>query len=300
MSAGSEGLQPWDGHDLFALLTLEAIDPSHFRSRYASENARGSVFGGQLLGHAVMAASMTVPPDRDVTAMQLFFSQSAIPDRPIDFEVTAIQEGKRFSSRHVRGTQSGGRLVLDAQVMFALPLLGPQHATAAPAIGVDPNTLMRLDELPIEISDAVWQTLGYPFDSSALDLRLADPAQGLGLDAHSTRLRFWLRARNELPDNSNVQAAAFAYLSDWWLNFSTVGIHVRQMQHDGTRLHVASLNHSIWFHRPLLADRWLHFDIQSPCAASGRGLSIATVHDVEGVLVASATQENLMTPLGST
>jgi acyl-CoA thioesterase-2 len=99
-----------------------------------------------------------------------------------------------------------------------------------------------------------------------------------------------------LPDRPALQAAAFAYLSDWWFNFTSVGIHVPQLLGEGTRLHVASLNHSIWFHRPLRADRWLHFDLQSPCAGRGRGLSIAAVHDIDGVLVASATQENLMTP----
>jgi acyl-CoA thioesterase-2 len=93
-----------------------------------------------------------------------------------------------------------------------------------------------------------------------------------------------------------LQAAAFAYLSDWWINFTSVGIHVRQLQRDGVQLHVASLNHAIWFHRPLRADRWLHFDVHSPSAALGRGLSIAAVHDVDGVLVASATQQNLMVP----
>lgn len=294
-------LLPWNPRDIEALLRLQMIGASTFRSRHASPNARGTIFGGQLLGHALMAAAMTAPPDRDVTAMQFMFLQSATPERPIDYEVTPLQDGKRFASRHVRGTQAGDtsgkrRVVLDAQVSFALPLPSPEHATPSRAGDVDPQTLPRFEDLPAETADAVWRTLGYPFESIGLDLRVADPERGLGLSSPDPALRFWLRARQPLPDEPLLQAAAFAYLSDWWINFTSVGKHVPQMLRDGTRLHVASLNHAIWFHRPLRADEWLHFDVQSPSAGRGRGLSIATVHDAHGVLVASATQENLMTP----
>jgi acyl-CoA thioesterase-2 len=293
-----DALKPWDSRDLDALLRLQALGPARFRSRYASPNARGTVYGGQLLAHALMAASMTVPPDREATALQFMFLQSATPERAIDFEVSTLQDGKRFVSRHVRGTQAGGRVVLDAQASFAVPLAGPTHATPSRAGDLDPQTLPPMEDLPAEAADAIWRTLGYPLDSAALDLRVEDPAKGLGLGSPTAALRFWLRTREPLPDEPALQAAAFAYLSDWWLNFASVGIHVLRLRRDDARLHVASLNHAIWYHRPLRADRWLHFDVQSPSAGRGRGLSIATVHDLEGALVASATQENLMTPAG--
>lgn len=300
-SGSAEALAPWDGLDIEGLLRLRQTGPSSFRSVYASPNERGTVFGGQLLGHALMAASRVAPPDRDVSALQLMFLQSAVPARPIDFQVTMLQDGKRFASRHVRGTQSddstaGRRVVLDAQITFAVPLAGPAHATPSRAGDADPQTLPRLEDQPADVADAVWRTLGYPFDSKALDLRLADPVHGLGLSAPTASLRFWLRLRRVLPDEPALQAAAFAYLSDWWINFTSVGIHVPQMLEEGTRLYVASLNHAIWFHQPFRADGWLHFDVQSPRAERGRGLSVATVHDAGGVLVATATQENLMTP----
>ena len=296
-----ETLLPWNPRDIAALLRLQSIGPSTFRSRHASPNARGTVFGGQLLGQALMAAAMTAPSERDVTAMQFMFLQSATPERPVDYEVTPLQDGKRFASRHVRGTQAGDgpgqrRVVLDAQVSFAVPMEGPQHTTPTRAALVDPQSLPRFEDLPAETAEAVSRTLGYPFESIGLDLRVADPAQGLGLASPTAALRFWLRTRETLPDAPILQAAAFAYLSDWWINFTSVGIHVEQLLRDGTQLHVASLNHAIWFHRPLRADRWLHFDVHSPSAAQGRGLSIAAVHDADGVLVASATQQNLMVP----
>jgi acyl-CoA thioesterase-2 len=299
--ASLEGLEPWDGLDIESLLRLRQSGPSTFRNRQASPNERGTVFGGQLLAHALMAASMAAPPGRDVTALQFMFLQSAVPARPIDYEVTTLQDGKRFASRHVRGTQrgegsAGARIVLDAQVTFALPLDGPVHATPSRAGVVDPETLPRLEDQPQARVDAVWRALGYPVESAVLDVRLADPDHDLGVGGPAAALRMWMRLRRALPNEPALQASAFAFLSDWWTNFASVGIHVPELLEEGTRLHVASLNHAIWFHQPFRGDGWLHFDIQSPRAQRGRGLSVATVHDIDGVLVATVTQENLMTP----
>ena len=84
-------------------------------------------------------------------------------------------------------------------------------------------------------------------------------------------------------------------MSDWWLNFSSVASHVRDMRTD-EQLYISSLNHNIWFHRRFDADEWMLFESESPCAANGRGLSIARVRDVHGNMLATLTQESLMTP----
>lgn len=296
----SDALESWDGRDIEALLQLEATGQWQFRSRRACANSRGTVFGGQLLANALTAASMTVPSDRRASALQFMFLQSASPDRPLHLEVSPLQDGKRFASRHVKGWQESDtpgqrRVVLDAQASFAVPLAGPAHQAPSRSRTADPAAMPRLVDLSRDAADAIWRTLGYPLDSSALDLRVADPEQGLGLNAPSAAISFWLRTRDPLLGGSALHAAAFAYLSDWWLNFASVGIHVPELDRDQARLHVASLNHAIWFHRPLRADEWLHFDVQSPSAGEGRGLSVAAVHDVSGALVASATQESLMT-----
>ena len=93
-----------------------------------------------------------------------------------------------------------------------------------------------------------------------------------------------------------LHAAAFAYLSDYWINFAACIAHVGAIADRGAKLYVASLNHAIWFHRPLRADYWLLFDCVSPSGAFGRGLTIARVYSRAGDLVASATQECLLAP----
>ena len=118
--------------------------------------------------------------------------------------------------------------------------------------------------------------------------RQLDPAQA------QSHLRFWLKARHALPPGAAMHASAFAYLSDWWINFASLAAHMRELDAAQRSVYVASLNHSIWFHSLPAADQWLHVDSHSPCARDGRGLSIAQVHDAQGRLVATVTQECLM------
>jgi acyl-CoA thioesterase-2 len=100
-----------------------------------------------------------------------------------------------------------------------------------------------------------------------------------------------------MSDEAALHAAAFAYLSDYWINFAACIAHVRGMAEANVKLYVASLNHAIWFHRPLRADQWLLFDCVSPSGAFGRGLAVARIYARSGEMVASATQECLLAPV---
>jgi acyl-CoA thioesterase-2 len=297
VSAGN--VPGWDGQDLGELLDLEAVGPMRFRNRLGDANAHDRAYGGQILGQALLAAARTVPAGRAFATMQFLFLQGTLHAQPIDFAVEALQDGKRFSSRHVRGTQQGGRAVLDAQLSFAVPIDAPAHEVApVPAFAdEDPERLPTVAELPAAWSEELERACGYRFwVKEAIDFRFASPPAGLRLDAHEPRLRYWIRLRHRLGDDPHLHAAAFAYLTDWWFNYPSLGAHVQPLLDAGRRLYVASLNHAIWQHRPLRADAWLHFDLTSPSAAAGRSLTIARVHDRAGRLVASATQESLMAP----
>ena len=288
----------WDGRDLRDLIALDAVEPTTFRTRCGDANAHGRAYGGQILAPALTAAARTVPAGRACTAMQFMFLQGTLWNEALDLQVTTLQDGKRFSARHVRGVQAGGRLVLDAQVSFAVPIEAPGHG-APPRVALeDPETLPTVDRMPADWAASVERAVGFPFTlKDGIDFRFAAPPPHLRLALPEPHLRFWLRSKAPMVDDPHLHAAAFAYLSDWWLNYPGVGGHQLEAQEHGG-LYVASLNHTIWLHRPLRADEWLHFDSTSPAAASGRGLSIARVHDRAGNLLASATQECLMAPRG--
>jgi acyl-CoA thioesterase-2 len=284
----------WDELDLAQLLTLEPIGPARWRSLHGDANLNGRSYGGQLLGQAMAAALAESPVERVPTTMQFMFLQGAMPQEPIEYLVTDLQRGKRFTTRHVRGSQGNGRIVLDAQVTCALPLDAPEHGSASPApAGERPEDGETLDEVDPALVSEITRLGGYSRERKpSIEFRIPDARRQLAPATMGDRLRFWMRATRPLPDDGRVQAAAFAYLSDWWLNFSSLGRHLRDIGE--RKLYVSSLNHAIWMHRPVRADAWLHVQTVSPAAAHGRGFSVGSVHDRQGRAVASLTQECLM------
>lgn len=286
-------IEPQDLITLADRLTLEPAGPGRWRSLHGDANQNGRSFGGQLLGQALRAGLMDVPAERLPTMMQFVFLQGAMPDQPILFEVSRLQEGKRFSSRHVRGRQ-GERTVLDAQVSCALPLAGPVHAepsTAPP--GEDPMGLASYDEVPSALKERLALMGGYGRDCNpALEFRIPDALRQLNGATAGRDFRYWMKTPQPLSDEPGLQAAAFAYLSDWWLNYCILAPHLQRAGEQG--LYISSLNHALWLHAPPLADQWLHVHARSAHAGAGHGLAIAQYHDAAGRHIATATQDCLL------
>ncbi|MBG9388070.1 acyl-CoA thioesterase [Caenimonas aquaedulcis] len=291
-------LAKWNELDVPALLALEpGGGPGVWRNRFGDSNLNGRSYGGQLLGQAMAAALMEAPADRAPTMMQFLFMQGAMPQEPIDFTVTPLQDGKRFSSRHVRGAQQG-RLLLDAQVTCAVPLEAPEHAdpTTAPA-GEHPHDLPEFAQLDAGLREGIERLGGYSADHKpSVEFRIPHAKRQLSAATATERFRFWMRVRGPLPQDSRLHAAAFAYISDWWLNFSSLSMHLRDIGE--RRLYISSLNHAMWLHLAPRVDEWLHVETVSPRAVAGRGLAMACFHDLHGRFVASATQECLMAYAG--
>ena len=290
----------WDGKDVADLLGLAQMSESRFRSQCSERNENGRIYGGQILGQVLAAAARTVSSDRFASCVQLLFAAGGLPDQPIDFEVATVQEGKRFSSRNVRGVQDGGRILCDASVAFARAMESPVHEAPPPpdcGLDRDPEACVRLEDVDAPGAREVERTLNYMYrPHRAIDMRAPFVDDLMPGRCEEPRMRFWIRLRQRLGEHPALHASAFAYLSDYWINFAACIAHVRAMSDGGARLYVASLNHAIWFHRPLRADEWLLFDCVSPSGAFGRGLVIARIYSRDGALVASATQECLLSP----
>jgi acyl-CoA thioesterase-2 len=299
MKAGLE--TSWDVRDVIDLLSLSTVSNNRFRSRRSEINEHGRVYGGQLLGQALAAATKTVDADRPATYLQFLFAAGGLPEQPIDYDVSLLQDGKRFSSRNVRGVQANERTICDASISFAKAIEAPARQEPAPddcGLKLNPEGLPSLEDIKAPEAREVERTLDYGFHShGAIDFRIPYVKDLLGADSQEPRMRFFVRIRRTLPDDDRLHACAFAYLSDYWINFVACIPHVRALTTTGTRLYVASLNHAIWFHRPLRADQWLLFDCRNPSGASGRGLSVARIYAQSGELVATAAQECLLAPV---
>lgn len=277
-----------------ARIALAPLGPGRWRAHHAEPNQNNRSYGGHLLGLAMQAALQHAPDGRHPTMMQFLFEQGALTDRPVDLAVAPLQQGKRFSSWQVRGTQAE-RSVLSAQISFAPPLDGPQDELPSPVPSFEhPDDLPPYAELPAAFHDAVDLLGGFGRGCEpAIEHRIPralDQLHGPGAGRH---FRFWLRVPQPLPDDERLHFAALAYLSDWWLNFC---MWIPQLQRaEARRIYVASLNHAMWFHRTPRADAWIHVDTECLQTGRGRGLALGRFHDLQGRHLATATQECLTT-----
>ena len=275
----------WNQQVLAELLELTQNEPLEFIATEHDANLNGRVFGGQLLAQALLAAQRCCPLKKPAT-LHCLFLQGALPDLPVAYSVSTLQEGRRFSSFHVSGRQLERR-VMDVQVTFHLPEDRVDYACNAPLVP-DPESLLSMTQLA-EVGDADWGR----FEKDFLQLRIVEPQRYLRQTSPDPSLMFWVKLHERLPDSDHLHAAALAYLSDYWVNSAAILHHVPLVD-ARERLFVASLNHSLWFHRPCRADGWLLFVGDSPSLQSGRALSHVKIYDESRRLVASIAQDCLI------
>ena len=268
---------------ILALLKLEQICDDLFRGQ---SHFMGSpnVFGGQVLGQSLYAASVTVD-QRQPHSMHALFILPGNHRLPIEFEVERVRDGGSFSTRRVVATQEGRRIFV-MSASFQVEEKGLEHQISAET-AIDPESLPSLPER--------WKNsrhAGRPYQPLPVDFRAEHGGDVYNTTISTPGRQVWTRSPVPLPDDPLVHLSLFAYVSDY-------GLLATSLQPHGVRLgdpqmQIASLDHSIWFHRPFRMDQWLRFELQSPNASGGRGLAMGQVYDRQGVLVASLAQEGLI------
>lgn len=280
---------PTPTEELVDLLELEEIDADLFRGGQPV-STRKRVYGGQVAAQALVAGIRTADPAYVVHSLHSYFLLPGDYAVPIVYDVERIRDGRSFLTRRVVARQHG-RPIYYQTVNFQKPEQGYEHQDAMPDVkppeeGIDLVQVMRRggnDE-----ADALGKEWG------SLDVRwLGNSRRGLDPDPeHPSQARMWVRLKEGLPEDPVVHAAAFTYASDVSLLGSTLAAHPA----NPSKTQMASLDHSIWFHRPFRADRWWLYDQVSPWAGGARGLAIGRVFTQDGTLVASVAQEGLIRP----
>ena len=279
----SEALQ-----DLITLLDLEPIELNLFRGVSPDED-RQRVFGGQVAGQALIAASRTVDErDRLVHSLHAYFLRPGDPKVPIVYEVDRIRDGKSFSTRRVVAIQHG-RAIFNLQASFHRPEPGLDYALTAPVDVPEPESLpdfrTRLAPYRDRIGD--WYDKPRP-----IDLRYVPPDPLIEPGVKSNRQLVWVRADGELPDDPVLHACIVTYFSDMTLLDTTLRPFGMTSINDD--LMMASLDHAMWFHRPFRADEWLLYEQTAFSNSSARGLSGGSIFTADGRLVVNVVQEGLI------
>jgi acyl-CoA thioesterase-2 len=251
----------------------------------------GQVFGGHVLGQALSAAAQTVPEDRKVHSLHGYFLLTGDVDRPIVYEVDRIRNGGSFSTRRVRAIQHGDA-IFNMSASFQVDEEGFEHQDAMPEVE-GPEGLYSQTELARRVSDQIPEPLRERFTAeSPIEIRPVEPMNFMDPDVREPQSASWYRANGELPDDPAVHRYLLAYASDF--NFLSTSMYPHGVSWLTPGMLVASLDHSMWFHRPFRMDEWLLHTIESPSASGGRGLVRGRVFNTDGELVASTAQEGLI------
>lgn len=270
------------------LLDLEQTDEDVFIGQHPKQVA-SRTFGGQLVSQAMIAAGRTVGPGRPVHAINAHFIRGGDVKAPIEYRVTRQRDGRAFANRIVTAYQDDHEL-FTMLAAFQDWTKGLEHAVAVPDVPY-PDVLPPLGEHFIGYEDRL-QTFVNAL--KPIDLRYAnDPAWIMkGTGERLNHNRVWMRADGDLPDDPLIHVATMAYSSDTTVLDSIITTHGLSWGHD--RIIAATVNHSMWFHRPFRFDDWALYATESPVAAGSRGLATGRYFSIEGELLATVVQEGLI------
>ncbi|MGQ0776378.1 MAG: acyl-CoA thioesterase II [Pseudonocardiales bacterium] len=272
---------------LVALLDLERIEENIFRGVSPPESPV-RVFGGQVAAQALVAAGRTVPPERGVHSLHAYFIRPGDPRVPIVYEVDRIRDGRSFTTRRAVAIQHG-EAIFALSASFQLAEEGLVHADEMPLVA-PPEQLDDLETWVRRAGDT--QTLIGRFPLP-FDLRYVTPpvwASGAEQSRSEQSSQLWMRVDGVLPDDPLVHVCVLAYASDLTLLGAVTACHDQPLE----SVRAASLDHAMWFHRPLRADEWVLYDCTSPSASGGRGLAIGRFFSRDGRLIATVVQEGLV------
>ena len=275
---------------LVSLLDLENIEKNIFRGE-SQDIGSPQVFGGQVLGQALMAASRTVK-DRNVHSLHAYFLRRGDFEAPIVYEVDRARDGGSFSNRRVIAVQHGEQ-IFNMTSSFQVPEDGLEHQTDMPNVP-PPEELEDLidlikpewvEKLPLRIRRML--TRERPFEVKPIETphfllnETKDPIK------HS-----WIRAKGSMPNDIVMHQALLAYVSDYDLLTTAILPHGTNLMQN--KFQMASLDHAMWFHNTPSVDQWMLFAYESPRSIASRGFTRAQIFSRDGVLIASTSQEGLM------
>jgi acyl-CoA thioesterase-2 len=276
--------------DLLAILDIEPLEVNLFRG--LSPNTRWQrVFGGQVIGQALVAACRTAE-GRMPHSLHCYFILPGDPKVPIIYEVERLRDGKSYATRNVTAIQHG-RAIFSMMVSFHDEEESEfDHQDRMPDVPTpDKLTAEEVAKQPLfkDMPDFIRR---YYESDRPIELRPVELGRYFGQKIEDGRIHIWIRTAAKLPDDPALHMCALAYASDFSLLDATMSRYGRTLFEK--QLMPASLDHAMWFHRPFRADEWLLYAQDSPSSQGGRGLTRGQIFRSDGTLVASVAQEGVV------
>ncbi len=278
---------------LLSLLKLERIETNIFRGQ-SQDLGFGNLFGGQVMGQALSAASRTVEEEYQAHSLHGYFMLAGDAKKPVVYTVDRIRDGRSFATRRVVALQDG-RAIFTMAASFHKMEPGFEHQDPMPKIegpdGIESEVEMA-KRLAHRIPPEIYEKL---VCKKPIEIRVVNPINPFAPKTLPPEKYIWFRAIDKITDDMATHRCMLAYSSDFHLVGTALYPHGKTFW--SRDMQVASLDHSIWFHREFKMNDWLLYAMKSPSASSARGLSLGSIFTRDGILVASVAQEGLLRSL---
>lgn len=275
---------------LLDLLFLEKIEEGIFRGQSEDLGLR-QVFGGQVVGQAIYAAKQTVPAERAVHSFHSYFLRPGDSSKPIIYDVETLRDGNSFSARRVSAIQNGNPIFY-MTASFQSPEEGFEHQNTMPD-APPPEGLMSETDIARQFAHMIPEKVREKFiGHQPIEMRpvkFHNPLQG---SVEEPNRYVWFRANGTMPDDLQVHQYLLGYASDF--NFLPTALQPHGIGFLEPGVQIATIDHSMWFHRPFRLDDWLLYAVESTSASGARGFVRGQIYDREGILVASTVQEGVI------
>jgi acyl-CoA thioesterase-2 len=276
---------------LLEILDLERLETRLFRGK-SPQVGWQRVFGGQVIGQALVAATRTVEHEnRFAHSLHAYFVRPGDPAVPILYDVENIRDGGSFATRRVVAVQHG-KPIFFMTASFQDDEDGFEHQTAMPDVPSPEKLLGEADLKEQFMTQAPDHIRAYWQRPRPIELRPVHLAHYFSSEKLEPRQDIWVRTTGPVPAQRHLQAAVLAYLSDMTLLDTSLFAHGTSVL--DRSLQAASLDHAMWFHRPPVLDDWLLYSQDSPSAFGGRGMTRGAIFTRSGTLIASVAQEGLI------
>lgn len=276
--------------DLLSILDLEQLELNLYRGN-SPQVGWQRVFGGQVIGQSMMAATHTVDPLFHIHSLHGNFLLPGDPKVPIVYQVERLRDGRSFMTRRITAIQHG-HAIFAMSASYQTDESGYEHQIPMPDVPM-PDKLPTEEEFRANVVPLMMPEVRAHFARMGqLDVRPVDASRYTLKSGRPPYFNCWFKTASRLPDDPATHRAVLAYASDFTLLDASLIVHGRSVVE--RTIQAASLDHALWFHRPFRADEWLLYAQDSPSAMNARGFSRGLIYRQDGVLVASVAQEGLI------
>lgn len=278
---------------LLDILTLDQVEKMRFKGG-SMDIGSPQVYGGQVLAQSLQAADSTVPNDRVLHSLHGYFLSPGNMSKDILYEVEVLKDGRSFNSRRVKAVQ-GDRVIFIMASSYHIQEDGYSHQTPMPNVS-QPESLSSVPEIFSQLAEKLQiKPKGIYSKDSPIVFHPVEHYDPFNPKVQPARSHAWFKVNGTLPKEQRFRQSLLAYASDFNLLMTSLFPHAVSLY--TTPMRIASLDHAMWFHRPIIEDDWMLYVVESPTAHGATGFCTGKIYSRKGELLCSVTQEGLIRKL---